>query len=193
MVFGAFMLNWLSKKVEQIARPGSDEAYKLYASIAQAARQPEFYQRFEVEDSFDGRFDTLTLVAVLVAHRLKNCGEQGYAMSQSVTDVMFADMDLSLHEIGVSENKVSKKVKTIATAFMGRMQVYVDAIDRGDDAGLADALHRNLYRENGTDSIANGLVGMIKDEVKRLASLPDDQLLAGDGGVLFDCSGQSSV
>ena len=179
------MTNWLSKLVEKWARPGTDEAYDLYAVIAESARQPHFFQKYDIEDSFDGRFDALTLIAVLVARRLKDIGEDGYALSQSVTDVMFADMDLSLHEIGVSENKVSKKVKTIATAYMGRMQAYVDALDANDDAALADALARNLYRENGTDPQANGLVAKVKSEANRLAKCPDADFLAGKMAILF--------
>ena len=179
------MTNWLSKMVEKWARPGTDEAYQIYEVIASSARQAELYQRFEIADTFDGRFDTLTLIGVLVARRLKDIGEDGQALSQSVTDVMFADMDLSLHEIGVSENKVSKKVKTIATAYMGRRQAYVEALDNGDDSALADALSRNLYRENGTDPIANGLVQLVKDEAERLAQAADQDLLAGRIAPLF--------
>ena len=109
-------------------------------------------------------------------------------MSQSVTDVMFADMDLSLHEIGVSENKVSKKVKTMATAYMGRRQAYVDALDSDDSSALADALSRNLYRENGIDPAANGLVAMVMAEAERLAVIPDQELLAGKLDPLFKLS-----
>ena len=186
------MLNWLSNLVEKWARPGSDEAFKLYESIAQASRQPELYVHFDIEDTFDGRFDTLTLIATLVAHRLKNAGQKGQEFSQSITDVMFADMDLSLHEIGVSENKVSKKVKTMATAYMGRMRVYVDALDSKDDKALADALTRNLYRERSIDPIKNGLVDFIKKEVKRLHKLSDEELLSGQAGTIFKASALNS-
>ena len=182
------MTNWLSKLVEKWARPGTDEAYQIYQVIASSARQPELYQRFEIADTFDGRFDTLTLIAVLVARRLKDIGEDGQTLSQSVTDVMFADMDLSLHEIGVSENKVSKKVKTMATAYMGRRQAYVNALDSDDSSALADALSRNLYRENGIDPAANGLVAMVMAEAERLAVIPDQELLAGKLAPLFKLS-----
>jgi cytochrome b pre-mRNA-processing protein 3 len=179
------MLNWLSNLVEKWARPGGDHAYQVYASIAQASRQPHLYQRFQIDDTLDGRFDTLTLIAVLVARRLKNAGQEGQELSQEVTDVMFADMDLSLHEIGVSENKVSKKVKTMATAYLGRMQAYVDALDKDDDDALADALARNLYRNKGVDARQNGLVALVKAEAQRLDQLSDPALLKGDLGPIF--------
>ncbi len=173
------MFDRLSKLVAKWARPGGDESHQIYAAIAGHARNASFYTRYGVEDSFDGRFDTLTLMSVLVFRRINAMGDAGSKLGQDVMDVMFADMDLSLHEIGVSENKVSKKIKTMATAFMGRRHVYIDALDAKDDAALADALARNLYRENGTDPIKNGLVKAIKAQVKVLDAYSDQDLLKG--------------
>jgi len=171
------MITRLSKMVEKWSRPGGDQAHVLYSEIARAARKPEFYLQYDISDTFDGRFDTLTLIVVLVVRRLKKAGRQGDELAQEVIDMMFADMDLSLHEIGVSENKVGKKVKTIATAFIGRMKAYSTALDNDDDIELAAAISRNLYRENGVDPANNGLVAAIRAQVKRLDALADDELL----------------
>lgn len=171
------MITRLSKIVEKWARPGGEQAHHLYTEITRAARKPEFYLRYDINDTLDGRFDTLTLIVVLVVRRLRKAGKQGEDLAQEVIDLMFADMDLSLHEIGVSENKVGKKVKTIATAFIGRMKAYSTALDHDDDIELAEAISRNLYRENGTDPLDNGLVTAIKAQVKRLEALDDDELL----------------
>ncbi len=174
------MFDRLSKLVAKWARPGGEEAHEIYQAIAGHARNAAFYTRYGIDDTFDGRFDTLTLMSVLVFRRIKAIGDRGNALGQEVMDVMFADMDLSLHEIGVSENKVSKKIKTIATAFMGRRQAYIDALDAQDDKALSAALARNLYRDNGTDPSKNGLVKAIKAQVKVLDAFPDDALLKGE-------------
>jgi len=88
-------------------------------------------------------------------------------------------MDLSLHEIGVSENKVGKKVKVMATAFMGRVKAYGAALDAGNKDMLIAALQRNLYR----DANDMGKATLLADQVLRAASDLDDQkdanLLAG--------------
>ncbi len=171
------MITRLSKMVERWARPGGEQAHVLYTEMARVARKPEFYLQYDISDTFDGRFDTLTLIVVLVVRRLNNAGKDGAELAQEVIDLMFADMDLSLHEIGVSENKVGKKVKTIATAFIGRMKAYTTALDNDDDTELAAALRRNLYRENGVDPVENGLVTAIRAQVKRLDAFTDDELL----------------
>ncbi|XDZ66997.1 ubiquinol-cytochrome C chaperone family protein [Alphaproteobacteria bacterium LSUCC0684] len=182
----------MSSIVEKWARPGGEQAHLLYAEIARAARMPEFYLRFNVEDTLDGRFDTLTLMVVLVVRRLNNAGKEGTALAQEVIDMMFADMDLSLHEIGVSENKVGKKVKTMATAFLGRMKAYSSALDNGDSAELGAALSRNLYRDNGTDPLLNGLVEAVEGHARRLAALADRDLLAASPSLEFDIPDQIS-
>ena len=173
------MLDRLSKLVTKWARPGGDEAHRLYQSITESARSPEFYQRFGIPDTIDGRFDTLALMSSLVFRRIKSMGEQGEKLGQEFVDIMFADLDLSLHEIGVSENKVGKKVKTLAAGFIGRRKAYSDALDNKDDEGLSGALKRNLYRLDGTDPAKNGLLKAVKAQAKALDALNDDDLLTG--------------
>ena len=184
------MITRVSRIIEKWARPGGDEAHLIYSNIAAAARRPEFYLNYEVEDTLDGRFDTLTLMVVLVIHRLNKAGSAGKELAQEVIDMMFADMDLSLHEIGVSENKVGKKVKTMATAFLGRMNAYSAAIDREDEVELAAALRRNLYRDNGTDPAKNGLVEAVLAQVRRLAAISDADLMDGSASMEFDLSAE---
>ncbi len=182
------MLKNFFKFIEKWSQVGSDNAHAIYSRIAEQARNPDFYTRYGVADTFDGRFDTLTLIAVLVLRRLRAAGDEGKRMAQSVTDVMFADMDLSLHEIGVSENKVSKKIKIMAAAFLGRMNAYNDAIDKGDGAMLGEALRRNLYRDDGTDPqnpVSNDLIDLVLAAAARLDSLDDAAVLKGDIAPIF--------
>ncbi len=179
------MLSKFFKFIERWSQTGSDEANAIYGRIANQARNPDFYTRYGVADTLDGRFDTLTLVAVLVLRRLRAAGDDGKRLAQSVTDVMFADMDLSLHEIGVSENKVSKKIKIMAAAFLGRMNAYNDAIDKGDAMMLGDALRRNLYRDSGENPSNNGLTDLVWAAIERLDSLDDGAVLKGDIDPIF--------
>lgn len=168
------MLDWLSEKAEKWARPADDTATRFYAVVADASRNQEFYKAYGVDDSIDGRFDVLVLHAVLVVRRLTAIADgAGEAASQGVLDTMFADLDLSLHEMGVGETKVGKKVKTMATAWLGRMKAYGDGLDNGDATRLAEALGRNLYRGNGTDALANGLAADMLEAERALKALAD--------------------
>ena len=93
------------------------EAEKLYAAAIKVARRPVFYEQFGVQDTVDGRFDSLTLIVILIMRRLQNCGIDGKELSQQLFDSMFADMDLSLREMGAGDIGVSKRVRVMSEAF----------------------------------------------------------------------------
>ena len=67
----------------------------------------------------------------------------------------------------------------MATAFLGRRNAYIEALDNKDDNALSGALKRNLYRLDGTDPQENGLIMAIKAQIKALDKLEDAALLAG--------------
>jgi cytochrome b pre-mRNA-processing protein 3 len=112
--------------------------------VAQA-RLPGFYRDFGVPDTLDGRFDMIVLHAFLALHRLKRDGQAQGPVGQALFDLMFADMDASLREIGVGDLSVGKKVKRMATGFYGRVAAYDEGLASTGDTALEEALGRNLY------------------------------------------------
>ncbi len=119
-------------------------AASLYEAAVAQARRPEFYLQAAVPDTLDGRFDLLSLHVFLVFHRLRDDGARSTALAQAVFDLMFADMDNNLREIGVGDLSVGRKVKVMVTALLGRIAAYEPGLT--DPAALIDALGRNLYR-----------------------------------------------
>ena len=171
---------WLATLFSWGQRRQSREAEKLYAAAIEIARHPVFYEQFGVQDSVDGRFDSLSLVVILIMRRLKNCGADGKEISQELFDALFADMDLSLREMGAGDIGVSKSVRVMAEAFMGRLNTYVTAIDEDDREAFSAALVRNLFRGNeAIDPLANGLVDYLLDLSKEIDTLPAKALLNG--------------
>lgn len=134
------MLRRLFRRVHE-----DDQVHALYAKIVAQARQPEFYRDGGVPDTPEGRFDLIVLHVVLVLRRLRNDGETGNALAQSLFDVFMADMDGSLRELGVSDLGVPKRVRAMAEAFYGRAAAYDQALDRRDREQLLSALERNLF------------------------------------------------
>jgi cytochrome b pre-mRNA-processing protein 3 len=67
--------------------------------------------------------------------------------SQNLFDILFADMDLTLREMGVGDLGVAKRVRKMSEAYMGRLTAYSLYLDKGDKQGLAEALARNLGRQ----------------------------------------------
>ncbi len=125
-------------------------AHGLYVAIIAQARLPDFYLRLGVPDTLDGRFDLIVAHAFLVMRRLKQesgtATEEARALSQALFDLMFADMDQNLREIGVGDMSVGKKVKQMARAFYGRVASYEDGLAAPADSDVLEAaLGRNLY------------------------------------------------
>src|SRR5579859_1910330 len=122
--------------------PELTAAHTVYTELVAQARAQAFYAGHGVPDTLDGRFEMIALHAFLVLHRVKAAPE-GQRFGQVLYDVMFADMDRALREMGTGDLSVGKQVKRMASGLAGRIAAYQAALDGGGD--LAEALRRNLY------------------------------------------------
>jgi cytochrome b pre-mRNA-processing protein 3 len=155
------MLNLLRKSAarKQLGR-------RLYESLVSRARAPVFFTSFAVADSIDGRFDVLALHAWLVLAELK-----GGEAAQSLTDAIFTGFDEAMREQGVGDMGLGHKLKAMADGFYGRMAAY-DAAK--DEAELAAALAKNLWRGAGVDARVRALAAYAQHARAHLKqSLPD--------------------
>lgn len=153
----------------------------LYNQIVAQARQPVFYSQLAVPDSLDGRFDMIVLHAILVMRRLGQIGEEGRKLSQSLFDLLFADMDSSLREIGVGDLSVGKKVKAMGQAFYGRAEAYETALRAGTEEALATALARNLYgTQQPSQAAVTAMAAYMRQADAALGAQPPQELLAGN-------------
>ena len=125
-------------------------AREIYLLIVAKARQPYFYAELGVPDTVDGRFDMITLHAILMIEFIAQGGKAGTALSQQLFDEMFADMDHSLREMGAGDLSVGKKVRKMAEVFYGRAKAYREALAHEDEDGLAAAFARNVYGGEGS-------------------------------------------
>ena len=172
--WGANLLNWGRKR-----QTSAHE--RLYGAAIEIARRPDLFAKYGVTDNVDGRFDALALVVSLVMRRLKEMGEEGRELSQHLFDSMFADMDLSLREMGAGDIGVAKRVRVMSEAFFGRLQAYVTALDNNDRAALGAALSRNLFRDNSNaDPLGNGAVDYVFALASEITNLDRDDLFLGN-------------
>ncbi len=124
--------------------PLADQVVGLHRAIVAQSRLPAFFMPpYGVADTFEGRFEILTLNAGLVLRRLSLLPEPGRELAQSLSDAIFSGLDDALREIGISDVGVPKKMKKLARAFMGRGAAYWQACAEGE-AALAEALARNV-------------------------------------------------
>tara|TARA_E500000318_G_scaffold111314_1_gene129471 strand:+ start:2619 stop:3185 length:567 start_codon:yes stop_codon:yes gene_type:complete len=161
----------------------ADAAREAYQAVIRQARQPDFYTRYGVPDTLDGRFDLLVLHAALVLLRLQQDRAESERFSQALFDTLFVDLDQSLREIGVSDMSVGKKVKQMGKAFYGRLDAYrlgLEAAESDEGVQLADALHRNLYRGvPEAESKSVPMAGYVVRQSAYLGTLPLAEIVSG--------------
>ncbi len=166
-----------SLAVQQVAaRKAGGEA--LFDALSRAARHPAFYAALGVPDTIDGRFDLLALHAVLVFRALQAHGAEGRGLAQAACDRMFESFDDAVRALGVGDMGVPRKVKTMAGAYQGRAAVYGPALDANDDAALAAALARNVFR-SADDPRGQALARYALAAAALLAAQPLDAYSSG--------------
>ena len=135
-----------------------DAAHALYTSLVAQSREHAFYARGGVPDSLDGRFDMIALHTYLVIRQLsrEDASREERELGQALFDLMFADMDRNLREIGVGDLGVGRKIREMVSAFYGRVEAYeqglADCAPEGmPNAVLTEAVRRNIYRGAAPD------------------------------------------
>lgn len=134
------------------ARQQADASSALYVACVDQARSPVFFVRYGVPDTVDGRFDLIILHTMLLMRRLRKQGKAAADVSQATLNLMFADMDRNLREMGVGDLSVGRQVKKMAKAFYGRAEAWEEAMDVGLDQ-LAPVLGETLYRSSDTPDV----------------------------------------
>lgn len=124
-----------------------------YEVITESARNPIFYQSFDVPDTVMGRFNmvsifmTLYLRATSNSDAKNNVDDSVKQLAQEVVEEFFKDIDHSIRELGIGDAGVPKRMKKLGRMFYGRAENYGKAFDNGDVNELAEAFSRNIHSD----------------------------------------------
>ena len=151
---------------------------ELYATVVAQARLPHFYAAWGVPDTLEGRFEMIALHAFLLLRRLKAERQRTAKLAQAFFDLMFADVDRNLREMGVGDMGVGKRVKAMAQSFYGRIAAYDTGLAGGDDV-LGEALLRNVYRGETPTSGHLALAAYVRRQAGHLEAQDGTGLMAG--------------
>ena len=121
---------------------------RLHGEIVAAARRPVFFTSYGVPDTFEGRFEMVTLHAGLVLRHLATLPEPAPALARDITDAIFSHFDAALRETGVGDIAVPKKMKDLTQAWLGR-NLACDAALLGQGEALEAVLSRNVLAGKG--------------------------------------------
>ncbi|HEV7259355.1 MAG TPA: ubiquinol-cytochrome C chaperone family protein [Bosea sp. (in: a-proteobacteria)] len=149
----------------------------LFARIAEASRQPALYLAGGVPDSFEGRFESLTLHVFLVLRRLRELPAPAADLAQELVDACFAYLELGFRNAGISDIAVPKRMKKIGQMFYGRLQAYEAALATRQPADLVEALRRNASPDQASGEGATLLAAYVNRAQALLAGLDLDAIL----------------
>lgn len=121
------------------ARGTKAAANRLYAAVASQARNPVFFVRFGVPDTMDGRFDLVCLHTWLVLGKLGS----HRTLAQAFVNAVFTGFDEALRQSGTGDIGMNRRLKTLASAFYGRLEAYRSTSTLEQ---LAEAIQRNVFR-----------------------------------------------
>jgi cytochrome b pre-mRNA-processing protein 3 len=148
---------------------------RLHDRIAALARQRSFFTELGVADTFEGRFELLTLHLALVLRRLAQLPPPAREVAQDLANIAFRRLDQGLREIGIGDLGVPKRMKTLARAFYGRAAAYDAALASKERAKLVETLRRNVF--DGGEGDADGLANHVEDLERKLAAFDLDAML----------------
>lgn len=151
----------------------------LYAAAMSRARQPRCFTEWGVPDTVEGRYDMLVMHIYPILRRLKGQGRKADALAQALFDLMFADMDQSLRELGIGDTGMGRRIKDLGGTLYGRAKAYDGALDAGAaDTELQDAVTRNVFAgDDAGDAVA--VAAYLRDMVERIDAMALDDLFAG--------------
>lgn len=151
----------------------------LYDGLVLSARRPFLYQNNPELDTIDGRFNLLSLHAILVIRRLNQGDQTAKDFAQSLFDVMFKDMEAAIREIGAGDTTVGKKIRVMAEAFYGAAKAYETGLEAGDSADLSQALARNVFDCSERDDRSDALAAYALEAQNQLNSQDLNTFLTG--------------
>ena len=125
---------------------------KIYQNIVKISRSKFFYIEYNLEDSFETRFDLIIFHAFMIFYFYKIKKIENSAIPQNLFDYMFNDFENNLREMGFGDIAVNKKMKVFIRAFYGRISQYSkgmdDIINDNDKSLLASTILNNIYKGN---------------------------------------------
>lgn len=135
------------------SNPCGKSASRACSAVLNHVRRAEFYTDLKVPDTFEGRFELLTLHLFMLMEAV-----QDKDFSQALFDEMFRHIDQSLRERGIGDMGVPKRMRRMMRGFNGRVHAYKQGLS--DQERLEQALARNLY--GGVENISREVILSMK-------------------------------
>lgn len=158
--------------------PAREAAHALFDAIVAQARQADFYARWGVADTPEGRFEMLALHMFLTLDRLGADALASDRLARRLSEMFFDHLDAGLRELGVGDLSVGRKIRQLAEGFYGRAGAYRAGLAPDADLNaLESAVARNVY---GAETAPPDLAAYMRDASDELRRQTSAALAAGE-------------
>lgn len=140
---------------------------KIYRKLTQLSRNLKFYQNCQIPDTIDGRFEALSIILFLFFKRINNI-KQLEKINQNIANIVIADLDQSIREMGVGDMGIIKRIKNMGKSMWGRFYVYNQHYK--DDKKFKEALIKNVYRTEN-DEIGEKNIEELYSLIKKIETI----------------------
>ncbi|MAK59399.1 MAG: ubiquinol-cytochrome C chaperone [Ponticaulis sp.] len=167
-------------KLSRLFRGKADRksrARQLFDAVTAQSRRPDLYLSDGISDSFEGRFEAITLHSALLMRRLRQITPDGKPLYDQYGEIVFSSFDHAYREIGTGDLLVGKKMRKLGESYIGRIKAYDDALEQSVGT-LEDVLNRNLFEGRSGVNEA-GMAEYIRHADECLAKQTDESLLRG--------------
>lgn len=118
-------------------------AKALYDSLMATALDPAPFEAGFAVDTFEGRFEHVSLLSAVLLRRLRREGAAGQTLAEDVYKLVFSGFDYAYRETGVGDSSISRKVRGLGETFFGFATNLDNALNADEGAALAAFIQRN--------------------------------------------------
>lgn len=147
------MPNWLSKLLGRAGHQAAAEP--LYSATMERSLLRALYEKELADDTFDGRFEAVTLHSAIIMRQLRGHGDPGRQLANELYELVFNGFDHALRERGAGDSSIARKIRGLGERFFGLARAIDGALDGEDkQAHLRDVLARNAIGAGNPNDLA---------------------------------------
>ena len=118
----------------------------LFEKINKQSLRKELYLQYKIIDSFENRFELLTIHIVLVVKAMKSDSLMGNKTIQKLFDEIFKYLDNSFRELGLGDKVIEMNLNKLLSNFLKKIKLYEQALSENNDSSLKKILINSIYK-----------------------------------------------
>ena len=166
----------LSRPKDMLRQGESNRSAPLYDRVMAGALDPALYLAGVAEDTFEGRFQMVTVHTVLVRRQLRRFGISSMKRTENLFARVLSGFDYALREGGTGDHSIARKARKLGEEFYGLALALDDALGATESLPAVEIV---LVRNGIADEKAPALAKYILKAEAHLAEVPEYTLTRG--------------